>query len=61
MLIIGGNFPTLPDYCDVPDQLGQHNLVLGENGPRTVKWDWFSPSLTQYAVPTAVIAKIGGG
>ncbi|KAF2100652.1 hypothetical protein NA57DRAFT_36448, partial [Rhizodiscina lignyota] len=60
MLIIGGTFP-LTDTCDSPTVWGTHNLNLGENGPNKAMWDVFMPNITEYVVPQAIIAKIGGG
>jgi hypothetical protein len=59
MLIIGGTFPGDSD-CDVPDQYGTHNLNLGANGPKKSMWDLFYPNVTNYQVPSEIVAIIGG-
>ncbi|KAF2127052.1 hypothetical protein P153DRAFT_377359 [Dothidotthia symphoricarpi CBS 119687] len=60
MLVIGGWFPSF-DQCDSPDAQGQHNMNLGYNGGASTIWDRFDPKLSQYSVPTPIIAAIGGG
>lgn len=60
MLIIGGTFP-LSSTCDVPAQLGTHNLDLGQQNPEKAWWQLFRPNLTTYAVPDAVVGVVGGG
>ncbi|KUI60774.1 hypothetical protein VP1G_07971 [Cytospora mali] len=60
MLIIGGTFP-LSDDCDAAPQWGTHNLVLGQQPDADANpWELFSPNLTTYAVPDAIISVVGG-
>lgn len=62
MLIIGGTFPLDDDACDAPPpKWGTHNLVLGQQAdPDAAPWQLYSPGLTAYAVPSAVISAVGG-
>ncbi|KAH3917053.1 hypothetical protein HBH56_051690 [Parastagonospora nodorum] len=64
MLIIGGWYPNSSFVdCDQPDAQGQHNMVMGNNTGKKENgiWDKYDPKLTDYAVPTLVVAVIGGG
>ncbi|KAH8730040.1 hypothetical protein GQ44DRAFT_816576 [Phaeosphaeriaceae sp. PMI808] len=64
MMVIGGWFPN-PTFgdCDAPDAQGQHNMVMGNNSGKAENgiWDKYDPKLTTYAVPSLVVAVIGGG
>ncbi|KAF2673414.1 hypothetical protein BT63DRAFT_368620, partial [Microthyrium microscopicum] len=62
MIVIGGQLPDAdPTSCDLPNIWGTRNLNLGKNGPGDSVWDLYYPNLTEYHVPSEVIAKIGGG
>lgn len=60
MLVVGGTFPLTED-CDSPNTWGTHNINLSEDGPNRAVWDKFNSSSTEYTVPKAIVAKIGGG
>ncbi|EON62704.1 hypothetical protein W97_01928 [Coniosporium apollinis CBS 100218] len=59
MLIIGGHF-VQHERCDAMNIWGTHNLNLGKTGPEGAKWEAYYPNITEYRVPSEVIAKIGG-
>jgi hypothetical protein len=63
-MVIGGWFPN-PSFgdCDQPDAQGQHNMILGNNTGKQENglWDKYDSKLSTYAVPTLVVAAIGGG
>ena len=59
MLIMGGTFPTTND-CDAPNQLGTHNLDLGQQNPSHADWNLFQPNITEYVVPKPILNIIGG-
>lgn len=59
MLIIGGSFPLSND-CDSPTTWGTHNLDLGKQNSAGAMWHDYQPNLTTYAVPSEIIAVVGG-
>ena len=59
MLVMGGNFTNSTD-CDVPLIQGQHNLNLGQDDPTEAKWAAYSPNVTHYVVPPAILEVVGG-
>ncbi|KAJ9642294.1 hypothetical protein H2199_004674 [Coniosporium tulheliwenetii] len=59
MLIIGGHF-VQHERCDAMNIWGTHNLNLGKTGPEGAKWEAYYPNITEYRVPSEIIAKIGG-
>jgi hypothetical protein len=59
MLVIGGTFPLSQD-CDVPEVWGTHNLNLGKDNPDGAKWYQYLPNITEYKVPSEIIAVVGG-
>jgi hypothetical protein len=64
MMIIGGWYPNSSFVdCDQPDAQGQHNMILGNNTGKKENgiWDKYDLKVTNYDVPTLVIAAIGGG
>lgn len=63
MIVMGGNFTAAPaDYCDVPKQYNQHNLILGSQNENENGWNPYSPTRRQskYYVPR-LITNITGG
>ncbi|KAJ4304371.1 hypothetical protein N0V88_001984 [Collariella sp. IMI 366227] len=59
LIIIGGTFPTTED-CDSPEQFGLHNADMGQQNQEKALWQIYTPNLTKYAVPDAIISAIGG-
>lgn len=63
MIVMGGNFTAASaDFCDVPKQYNQHNLVLGSENESENGWNPYSPTKRQskYFIPK-LITNITGG
>lgn len=66
MIVMSGLYTnTSKAACDVKEGVGQHGVLLGQEGfalgPTNKWWSGLKSSITTYQVPENIVAEIGGG
>jgi hypothetical protein len=64
MIIMGGYF-TNTSSCDVPEEAGQHGLLLGQETSEVARpklqWWWqLWAEYNRYRVPDTIVSLVGG-